>query len=146
MNRQKNIQQTGQLAFPSDVQTFDYTRLPSRSPPRFPVMSSLNHQNGTATYLGVPAQKRSFGSGSTEQYFSLRGTSSMALGGQRETPFIEGGTELYRRHVLAANDSILLDEESPVGQTTSRKVSQQPLERPVFAEDGVGSMLGRGPF
>jgi hypothetical protein len=140
IDRSKNVQQVGDLAFPNDWKTFDYTRLPLTPYGNRTFLGSdvNNRQNGTASYLSVPAQKKSYSSGSTEQRYSLSG---VGLHSQ----------ELYRRHILAANDSIVYDEESFGDQlrvqskfaTSNQKVtSGGALE---FAMEGVRALLGRGP-
>jgi hypothetical protein len=140
MDRLKNIQQQGDLAFPNDWKTFDYTRLPSAPYNNCTFLGSdvNNRQNGTASYLSVPAQKKSYGSGSTEQRFSLSG-----VGPQFQ--------ELYRRHILAANDSIVYDEESFGDQLRIQSKFAAPNQQVTnggvheFAKKGVRALLGRGP-
>ncbi|KAF2273237.1 uncharacterized protein EI97DRAFT_165328 [Westerdykella ornata] len=145
--RGKNVKRIGQLAFPSELKTF------SQTPPyesSFIGTSTSDLQNGTASYLGAPALKRSFGSGSTEQRYFLYGVSDSATVVQDATPGLaaQGITELYRRHVLAANDSILLDEETLAGAGLKMQHSQSLSgdDKQVFAEVGIRKLLGRGPF
>lgn len=135
MSRSKNVQMVGDLAFPSELQTFSKAPQYGSS---FTGASSTTLQNGTASYLAAPALKKSFGSGSTEQRYWLYGI------GESTTDI----TELYRRHVLAANDSYILDEESFGGMSRVENSYplQQSTERPTFAKLGIRAMLGRGPF
>jgi hypothetical protein len=135
MSRSKNVQQIGDLAFPNIVKTF------SRAPQygsTFTGSTVTNTQNGTAGYLSAPALKRSFGHGMTEQWYTLNG-----LRGASTT----GGTELWRRHVLAVNDTLIGDEQSFGGASAGWKVQNgNGRERPVFAGGrGIKAMLGRGP-
>jgi hypothetical protein len=147
MKRGKSVKQIGQLAFLSDLQTFDFTRFPFPHPSSLVGTSSSNHQNGTASYLGVPAQKRSYGSGTTEQYLYLYGIGSNSALGQNETPLVPGEKELYQRHVLAANDTLMFDEESMAGVVTvHNRYTPQSVQKPVFANIGIRAMLGRGPI
>ncbi|CAI6338183.1 unnamed protein product [Periconia digitata] len=137
MGRGKYVQQLGSLAFPTEVQTFDFAS--HRAPLAFIGSQSNNWQNGTAHYLGAPALKKSFGSGSTEQLLSLDGVVDLNA----------SGIDLYRRHIVAANDSITYDQEfiddsSQVTQATITQASQE--ETRLFAESSIKGMLGRGPF
>lgn len=158
MGRGKYVQQLGDLAFPNDYRSLDLGRVPTQSSnnPAFRGSNVNNWQNGTASYLSVPAQKRSYGSGSTEQLYSLSGISDVPV------TVVQDGTndaavgqlrneELYGRHIVASNDSIVRDEERFEGQVRGESryvVSKQQgdgdgmLE---FARRGVRALLGRGP-
>lgn len=138
MGRGKYVQRLGDLAFPSEADTFDFTRTPDY-PSSFLGTQSNNWQNGSASYLGAPALKRSFGSGTTEQLYSLSGITDPAA----------SGVDLYRRHIVAANDSIVYDQESigSGGQVIQNKYANSPqVGKQVYAELGIKAMLGRGPF
>ncbi|KAJ4294465.1 hypothetical protein N0V90_008156 [Kalmusia sp. IMI 367209] len=137
MNRAKNVQKLGHLAFPTEADTFDYTRI-SGYPSSFAGARINNWQNGTAHYLGAPALKKSFGSGTTEQIYSLYGIATAEA----------SGTSLYRRHVLATNDSIVYDSES-VGSdsfvTQYSSPTPQQAGKQTYAKVGIKATLGRGP-
>ncbi|PSN68897.1 hypothetical protein BS50DRAFT_327493 [Corynespora cassiicola Philippines] len=138
MNRGKHVQKIGALAFPPETE----------SP--FTGVASRNTQNGTASYSAVPAQKTSYGSGITEQLYSLAGVSNAAALGKGETQNMtrQGGAELYRRHVLAANNSLILDEES-FGDGVVRATWNYPThgsDAQGFAKLSIKAILGRGPF
>jgi hypothetical protein len=159
MGRGKYVQQLGDLAFPNDWKTFDYDRLSSK-PEHLPFLGSTvnNWQNGTAWYLSVPAEKKSYGSGSTEQLFALSGTtkpgSALDQRGRNGARAVDHpNEELYRRHIVAANDTVVYDEGCYGGEkvgrarelfrsqsTTSEGVQQD------FAGSGIRTFLGRGPF
>ena len=147
MSRGKDIQKQGSLAYPSDLQTFGHT--PKTSVP-FIGSSSSNWQNGTASYLAAPALKRSFGAGSTEQWYWLYAVGDTASNASSATKE-QGITELYRRHVWAANDSLILDEESlaeggsVMMQLNGQTRGSNAVDTPVFARDGIRKLLGRGP-
>ena len=125
MSRGKNVQKFGALAFPNEAQTYNYGK-------DYIGTISSDSQNGTAAYLAVPAIKKSFGSGTTEEKYSLAAIA---------------GSDLYKRHVLAINDTLVLDEESFVGQSGSMKknFATKGAAKSEFAEKGVKAMLGRGP-
>lgn len=160
MDRGKIVQQFGELAFPNEWQTFDYTRLYSKPYGNATFLGSNvnNWQNGTASYLGIPAQKRSFGSGSTRQLFLLSGISGKPIA------VVQGGTnqgsearlrqmseELYRRHIMAANDTIVFDDETFGDQAHEQSSLGASNLRPIdhgrheFTQKGVRALLGRGP-
>ncbi|KAF2845760.1 hypothetical protein T440DRAFT_257241 [Plenodomus tracheiphilus IPT5] len=160
MDRAKISQQLGDLAFPNEWKTFDYTRLPAVMEPVFSGSSINNWQKGTASYLSVPAEKKSYGAGSTEQLFVLNGVDSAPIA------MVQGGThgdgtagpqqneELYRRHIKATNDSVVFDEELLGGEAQaqhniitsafSTKINEDGLHE--FAKKGVRAQLGRGPY
>ncbi|KAF2266670.1 hypothetical protein CC78DRAFT_458814 [Lojkania enalia] len=134
MRRGKNVRKTGDLAIPSELKTFDFSHSPGQHGSPFQGSMSSDWQNGTASYLAAPALKRSFGSGTTEQYYSLAG-----IGDAK-------GDELYRRHVLAVNDTIVLDEETFGGPVLQHSHSAQSRDKQTFAKLGIKAMLGRGPI
>ena len=139
MGRGKYVQQLGSLALPSSADTFDYGRLPSYSATAFVGTQTNNWQNGSASYLAAPALKKSFGSGTTEQLYSLSGINRLEA----------SGIDLYRRHIVAANNSVVFDQEvigsgDQTTQSTYGSAPQAGLQS--FAMLGIKAMLGRGPF
>jgi hypothetical protein len=152
MSRGKSVDRISDLAFPSELTTFGGAPKHMSS---YVGTSASDWQNGTASHLGAPALKTSIASGSTEQWFFLYGVGDSATVIQEANPTLSAPsiTELYRRHVLAANDSIIRDEESFTGSmgqeihevqqdqsSHSSAATAQPLGRP-----GIRAMLGRGP-
>lgn len=137
MSRAKNVQKVGHLAFPTEVDSFDYTQL-SGYTPSFTGAAITNSQNGSAHYLGAPALKTSFGSGSTEQFYALVGAASGAA-----------EADLYRRHTLAANNSLIYDSQSTGADTyVVQHSAPSPLQtgKQTYAKLGIKAMLGRGPL
>ncbi|KAI8934374.1 hypothetical protein NX059_009110 [Plenodomus lindquistii] len=153
-------QQLGDLAFPNKWKIFDYTRLPQASDPTFSGSNINNWQRGTASYLSVPALKKSFGSGTTEQQFTFSGVGSapiaMVQGGAngRGTVGIRQSEELYQRHIKATNDTIVFDEEVFGGESRVQnniltsalgaKTKDDGMQE--FAGKGARARLGRGPL
>jgi len=118
IDRAKITQQLGDLAFPNEWKTFDHGRLVSgcHGEPGFLGSTINSRQNGTASYLSVPAEKQSYGSGTTEQRFVLSGVGVAPIarvqGGTSADGIVgHGSEELYRRHIQATNDSAAYDEE-----------------------------------
>lgn len=149
MSRGKSVDRTGDLAFPSELKTFSR---PPKYVAAFVGTSASDWQNGTASYLGAPALKKSFGFGSTEQWYFLYGVGDSATVIQDASPGLaaSGITEFYRHHVVAANDSIIRDEESfggapAMGLEVQGSYSAQMYEQPL-GRAGIRAMLGRGPF
>jgi hypothetical protein len=152
ITRSKDYQQVGDLAYPNDWQTFDYTRLPpTLYNHSFIGAQTKNWQNGTASYLSVPAQKKSYGTGRTEQQLTLSGIDELS------TAVTVGGTsqaaqEGYRRHVLASNDSLVYDDEEFGGRVMGRSRYVAPNQLALgrgwneFAWKGIRALLGRGPL
>lgn len=138
MSRAKDVQKLGHLAFPTEADTFDYDQL-SGYTSSFVGAQITNSQNGSAHYLAAPALKKSFGSGSTEGNYSLAGISGSGA----------SATSLYRRHILAANDSVVYDFES-IGSdsyvTQQDPPSSQQAGKQTFAKLGIKATLGRGPI
>jgi len=144
LDRSKNVQTLGQLAFPSGLQAFGSKGSNKPNLATYSGTSTTNRQNGTATYLSVPSQSKSYGSGATEQNFVLAGIDASPSDLQSGLPKIEGSTELYHRHVLAINNSVVEDEESFSGHTFPIYHSSS-TDKQGFAPIGIKKMLGRGP-
>ncbi|KAF2127431.1 hypothetical protein P153DRAFT_67389 [Dothidotthia symphoricarpi CBS 119687] len=143
MDRGKYAYQFGELAYPNEWKTFDHAGQASTP---FRGTTIHNRQNGTASYYGIPAQRRAYSSGSTEQSFLLKGVSEVTV---REVglPTLTK-EELYRRHVIAANDSVVSDETTFVEESSQRYVKPWMQARGAhrFAMKGIKAWLGRGPF
>ncbi|OCK81792.1 hypothetical protein K432DRAFT_294695 [Lepidopterella palustris CBS 459.81] len=145
MDRSKNLQVIGQLAFPSSLRTFNSSGLAKLNFAAFPGTSSNNRQNGTATYLAAPSQSKSYSWGSTEQDLFFAGVEGSVSTIQSGAPTIKGSIELYHRHVLATNGTIVEDEETLVGQTFSNSYPPLTGDEQSFARLDIKSILGRGP-
>ncbi|KAH7389664.1 peptide N-acetyl-beta-D-glucosaminyl asparaginase amidase A-domain-containing protein [Phaeosphaeria sp. MPI-PUGE-AT-0046c] len=153
MGRGKNVEQIGELSFPNEWRTFDHDRLPSSHKSTFSGSNTNDWQNGTASYLSVPAQKRSFSWGTTEQIFSLSGITSRSMtmiqthenGVGRVYPANE---DLYQRHIVASNDTVVHDKESYGGQGHFNilGLSSPSSKFPEFAMNSIRVQLGRGPY
>ncbi len=105
-------------------------------------------QNGSATYFASPRLKYAVSYGTTEQnlvFSSSEGYQPPLRGQQTYGP--ERDYRFYRRHVLAANGTLIEDHETTrkeQGEREARRASQGDSTEHVVRE-GVGRMLGRGP-
>ncbi|KAI9766658.1 MAG: hypothetical protein M1835_007148 [Candelina submexicana] len=101
-------------------------------------------QNGTAHYLAVPAISKSFSFGSTEQKFTIHGLEAKPQGDPGSN---EELNEIYYRHVLASNGTVVKDQErlsrsivTHLNLHNMRAVGEQ-----VFEISTIRAILGRGP-
>jgi hypothetical protein len=101
MDRSKNEQIVGNSVFPSPLGAYN-----SQGP--FDGFTITNRQNGTAFYFADPSQGISGGSGATEQDFVLKGILNDKTKAP-QGPLGGSGIELFSRHVLAANNSVVAD-------------------------------------
>lgn len=140
MRRGKNVEQIGELASHNT-----WKAVAPRSS-TFRGSRITNLQNGTASYISVPALKKSYGSGSTEQHYLLSGVRN----GSETT--VQHDQLLFKRGLLAVNGSVIVDEQAFGGQqagavshssTMQEKVQGNKLQG--FAIKGIRAMLGRGP-
>lgn len=149
IDRSQDIKLLGVPVFPSGLQSFD--ALPDvqnpGSGPKFQGSELSTRQNGSAYYNAPPpAQGNSTSFGSTEQVLTFKGLSvDHAAPG---FPPVSGSEELYMRHVLATNGSVVFNQESLVGRQiggAARSQSAPMAEQGTFSLQTVLSALGRGP-
>jgi hypothetical protein len=157
MGRGKHVQQLGDLSFLNEWRTIDRERLPAvPSNWTFQGTRTSNWQNGTASYLSVPAQKKSYGSGNTEQLFALSGINPKPMTVVQDSTKGAGmmgqnDQDLYQRHIVAANNSVVFDDEKFGGQGIERGLLNRPIQRGSgggmheYAGRGIRAFLGRGP-
>jgi hypothetical protein len=104
MDRSKNLQVIGSSVFPSPLDAYAI-----QGP--FDGWTVTNRQNGTAFYFSDPSKQQvSGGSGVTEQDFMLTGITNARLNGP-QVPLGGIGVQLFSRHTLAANNSVVADSE-----------------------------------
>lgn len=138
MRRGKNVEQIGELAFHNVWRTIAPKDIMLRG------ARVTNFQNGTASYINDPAQRKSRGSGSTEQHY--------LLGGMNKLPetMVQDDQVLYQRDILAINGSVVVDTTS-VQQQVGTFTYTAALEwahlngMQDFAAKCVRALLGRGP-
>ena len=141
IQRSENILIAGSPVFPTGLQSFEADpEVPGNgSSPRFQGSQLSTTQNGTAFYLNSPQLNTS--SGTTQQDMQFAG---VQIDG--DFPNISGSEELYRRHVVAVNGSVVDNEESLVGRPIEESSGRAA---PVVADSWAGpnamKVLGRGP-
>ncbi|KAI9867120.1 MAG: hypothetical protein M1813_009398 [Trichoglossum hirsutum] len=158
IDRGLDLETWGKSVFPTGLQTF--ATLPSTKM-LFPSLTGSalrTAQNGSAHYEAAPALKLALGHGTTEQSFAFVGlqaptlpTRSQGLPTQsniRDTS--SPGYELYRRHVLATNGTVVKDNETLSGQTVTNHYLPAShvgdgWRNQGFVGHSVRSILGRGP-
>ena len=155
LSRGLNLQIVGPSIFPSGIQNFNLTstpvilaltdngrliQRPFTLPDALPFFSAATldtTQNGVAKYRSAGNASYSFGT--TEQDFRF---------GAAEVGSEDATFELYRRHVLAVNSTVTLDEERLVGRTISVpqvRVDGEEVGRVDENGFSVRMLLGRGP-
>lgn len=139
MRRAKNLEYVGELAFHNEWRAKALRRVSHRG------TRTENSQNGTASYINIPAQRKSYGSGSTEQHYLLTG-----IDDSPET-MVQDKKVLYRRDVLAVNGTIVADSEVSESQEAgafaySAAFNRTPSETlQEFVTKSIRALLGRGP-
>ncbi|KAF2622289.1 hypothetical protein BU25DRAFT_425873 [Macroventuria anomochaeta] len=139
MKRGKNVEQIGEHAFPNGWKAVA---------PRDAILCGTrvtNSQNGTTSYISIPAQKKSYGSSSTEQHYLLSGIRD----GSETT--VQHEKVLYQRDMLAVNGSTLVNKEVYEDQQ-AEAIDHRVIGERVhgnnlhdFAAEGIRALLGRGP-
>jgi hypothetical protein len=143
MRRGKNVQQVGDLAFPSQLKTVYHGHLDN---PSFRGTSETDWQNGTAWYRSTSVPRKSYSSGCTEQHYSLSSVNETCDTAPRDDAHV-----LYRRDILAVNGSVVYDHErlgmQDAGRTSHVAAGGWTDSESLDAFPGatVRGLLGRGP-
>ncbi|KAB8670395.1 hypothetical protein FH972_026308 [Carpinus fangiana] len=149
LSRGQDIQVLGVPVFPTGLQSFAAAQ--GKTSPSFQGSELRTSQNGSAHYQSTNNNAASSSYGSTEQNMIFAGirtdnVESAAANGQ--FPSIQGSGELYRRHVLAVNGSVVSDNESflgrPFGGMRSSSVTSE-VSGEFAGGDGVRDLIGHGP-
>lgn len=114
VNRGKDIVTIGQSVFPTGLEAFSSATAIRPAYKSFQGASLSTTQNGNATYLANETSSTSFSFGSTTQDMTFSG---ITYGVQRNTqgfPLIDGSRELFTRHVVAENGTVVEDDETLV--------------------------------
>lgn len=139
MRRGKTVEQIGELAFHNEWKAV------APGDASFRGSKVTNFQNGTASYISIPTQKKSYGFGSTEQHYMLSGVR------QGPKTSVQHDKLLYWRDLLAINGSVVVDKELSGGQeegAVNFSVTQERVHGNKwhdFAFRVTRALLGRGP-
>jgi hypothetical protein len=147
MLRGKDIQQFGDLAFPNQLKILGHNNLHS---PFVTGTAEINWQNGTASYRSISTPRRSYGSGSTEQHYSLSGVDETCDTTDHDDTHVPK-YNLYKRDILAVNGSVMYDHVrlgvQNMGPTSHVAVDgwTDGKAKDTFVGRTVKAVLGRGP-
>lgn len=120
VNRGKSVQTLGEAVFPTGLESFSVAGGAQARFTQFQGSSLVTEQDGTATYLANTTAGTSSSFGQTRQDMTFSG---VRIGTQPQSsnfPAIVGGDELFRRHVLAVNGSVVEDDETLIGHAVGQ--------------------------
>lgn len=137
VNRAKDVQVCGQPVFPTGLEPFTVANSTDRQLGSSQGASLSTWQNGTAYYTSNSTQKTSYTFGTTEQSMSFSGSHVTFDRAQRSFPKFTQFDELFQRHVLAVNGTIIEDQETLIGKSIAHDY--------VWSEDGRGASLSGMP-
>ena len=140
--RGKVVETIGQAVFPTGLESFE--PVIQDQYPAFQGSLLQTTQNGTATYLANETSNTSFSFGTTIQDMLFAGVVTADSGNGETFPPVLSSTDLFQRHVEAANSTVVEDDETLIGRSVSHDHSGSPSMND-FAGSGTRSMLGRGP-
>ncbi|OQO02997.1 hypothetical protein B0A48_11281 [Cryoendolithus antarcticus] len=115
IDRGKDVQTLGQGVFPSGLESFSASNAVHSIIPTFQGASLSTTQNGNATYIANTTSSTSSSFGITEQDMTFFGITADSGAGPYGFPAISGSRELFERHVLAVNGTVVADTETLVG-------------------------------
>jgi hypothetical protein len=120
VNRDKEVQTIGQAVFPTGLEAFTHAAA-HKTYPKFDGSSLSTTQNGTATYLANTTSSTSFSYGTTEQDMTLKGVQVSHARDAKVFPTIGESEELFHRHALAVNGTVVSDEETIMDETVQHE-------------------------
>lgn len=145
LSRGENILIAGSPVFPTGLQSFDADPevRGNGSLPQFQGTQLQTTQNGTAYYLNSP--QLNISSGTTQQDMQFEGLRINEI--DPNFPVISGSEELYQRHVVAVNATVVEDQESfvgrPIGDFGGPRAAV-PAVADAWAGPNAMKVLGRG--
>lgn len=145
MDRSKNVETFGTTVFPAGTEYHAHLEH-TVGGSRLLIGSNLRtRQNGTATYFA--SDEQSFGFGSTEQDLSFVGLFQVPVSLNAQGVLTgRGSSELYHRHVVAVNGTVVENDETPAEQTVeTARTLFVPKDWQNFAKSAPQAILGRGP-
>jgi hypothetical protein len=115
VNRGKDVQTLGQPVFPTGLEAFSASNSVHSILPTFQGASLTTTQDGNATYIANTTSSTASSFGTTEQDMTFSGIRAGAGTNSQGWPAITGDQELFKRHVLAVNGSVVQDQETLAG-------------------------------
>lgn len=118
VSRSKDVQTFGQAVFPSGLESFANADAIKPLYKTFQGAWLSTSQNGSATYIANQTAKTSYSFGTTEQDMTFSGIQEASNEApQQYSPDITQTEELFHRHVMAVNGTVVYDQETLI-QTT----------------------------
>ena len=120
--RSKDVQTFGQAVFPSGLESFSNAHAIQPMHKTFQGAWLSTWQNGSATYIANQTEKTSYSFGATEQDLTFSGMQQSSGEATQLYPADATQTEeLFHRHVLAVNGSVVSDEETLIETTVDHE-------------------------
>lgn len=114
VNRGKDVQTLGQPVFPTGLESFSNVEAVHSMYKSFQGASLSTTQNGTALYTANQTENTSYSYGTTEQEMTFSGVRAQSNPSQHGFPRITQSEELFHRHAVAVNGTVVQDEETLV--------------------------------
>jgi hypothetical protein len=115
IQRGKDVDTVGQPVFPTGLESFSAASEVHDTYTKFQGASLSTSQSGNATYLANQTSSTSFSFGTTEQDMIFSGI--QVSQDQGYFPAVTASDELFKRHVLAVNATVVQDQETLIGST-----------------------------
>jgi hypothetical protein len=116
-DRVKDVQTIGEAVFPTGLEAFTSGAVAHKGYQQFQGSILSTTQNGTATYLANTTSSKSFSYGTTEQDLILSGIQVSRYLGAEDFPSIGRSEDLFHRHALAINGTVI-DDDSTLKEET----------------------------
>lgn len=114
VNRGKDVQTLGQPVFPTGLESFADVEEVHRTYDSFQGASLSTTQNGSAFYTANQTAMTSYTYGTTEQDMTFSGVRAASTHPRYGFPRITQSEELFHRHAVAVNGTVVEDEETLV--------------------------------
>lgn len=117
VNRGKDVQTLGQPVFPTGLESFSSVEAVHPAYRSFQGASLSTTQNGSAYYTSNQTAMTSYTYGTTTQDMTFSGVKAQANPSPYGFPRITQSEELFHRHAMAVNGTVVEDEETLVDDT-----------------------------
>lgn len=126
VRRGKNVQIIGQSVFPTGLESFSDVDSVHEHYDRFQGASLSTTQNGSATYVANETAMTSYSFGTTEQDMTFAGIRASSHPPWRSFPSTVVEEELFHRHALAVNGTVVEDDETLVEASVAHQHDYGP--------------------